>query len=141
MLDPRLGTLEVTLALFVYAAFAAPHRRRAAFDSSADLGAAPTTIELEIVTRGESELLRTQAGSILVGRSPSAAIRLADPTVSRLHARIERRGAHAYVQDLGSRNGTLLNGTPLAREVPLSPGDRVRVGSAEIVFMGLGEWK
>jgi pSer/pThr/pTyr-binding forkhead associated (FHA) protein len=140
MVDPRLGTLELTLALFVYAAFAAPRRRRADADAD-DLGAAPAAIELEIVERDEVQALHTSAPSILIGRDPSAAIRLSDPTVSRLHARIERRGSHAYVQDLGSRNGTLLNGTPLAREVPLSPGDRVRVGATEIVFMGMGEWK
>lgn len=140
MVDPRLGTLELTLALFVYAAFAAPRRSRAAADAD-DLGTAPTGMDFEIIDRDEAQQLHTSAPSILIGRSPSAAVRLSDPTVSRLHARIERRGSHAYVQDLGSRNGTLLNGTPLAREMPLSPGDRVRVGATEIVFMGLGEWK
>ena len=140
MVDPRLGTLELTLALFVYAAFAAPRRSRAAADTD-DLGTVPTGIDLEIIEGDDVQQLQTSAPSILIGRSPSAAIRLSDPTVSRLHARIERRASHAYVQDLGSRNGTLLNGTPLAREMPLSPGDRVRVGATEIVFMGLGEWK
>ncbi|MGH7662165.1 MAG: FHA domain-containing protein [Vulcanimicrobiaceae bacterium] len=139
MVDPRLGTLELTLALFVYAAFAAPRRMRAA--DADDLGAAPSMIELEIVDRDGVQQLQTPAPSILIGRDLTAAIRLSDPSVSRLHARIERRGPHAYVQDLGSRNGTLLNGTPLAREVPLSPRDRVRVGATEIVFMGMGEWK
>lgn len=140
MLDPRLASLVLTLALLAYAVLAAP-RRRAIAAASEDLGGARLALELELHDRDGSRRLHSEAPSILIGRSPSAAIKLSDPTVSRLHARIERRGAHAYVEDLGSRNGTLLNGTQLAHESPLSPGDRVRVGSTEIVFVGLGEWK
>jgi len=140
MLDPRLASLILSLALLAYAALAAPRRGRTAA-ASEDLGGVPPGLELELRDRDGWRRLHSEAASILIGRSPSAAIRLSDPTVSRLHARIERRGAHAYVEDLGSRNGTLLNGTQLARESVLSPGDRVRVGSTEIVFVGLGEWK
>jgi len=140
MPDARLASLILTLALLLYAALAAP-RRRAMVGASEDLGGAPPGLELELHDRDGWRRLHSGAPSILIGRSPSAAIRLSDPTVSRLHARIERRGTHAYVEDLGSRNGTLLNGTQLARESALTPGDRVRVGSTEIVFVGLGEWK
>jgi len=140
MVDPRLATLELSLAALAYAAAAVPRRRRRS-GTAEELGTAPTVIELDLYDRDGKQHVRSATESLLIGRSPSAAIRLADPTVSRLHARIQRRGAHAYVEDLGSRNGTLLNGTPIAREAPLSPGDRVRVGSAEIVFVGLGEWK
>lgn len=140
MLDPRQATLAVTVALLLFAAVAAP-RRRGALGAPDDLGAAPQTLHLDLYDREGRHPFATDASIVLVGRSPSAAIRLTDPTVSRLHARIERRGAGVYVEDLGSRNGTLLNGTPLARETSLASGDRVRVGSTEIVFVGLGEWK
>lgn len=140
MLDPRLASLVLTVALLLYAAVAAA-RRRSPGGPAEDLGATPGGLQLELHDGEGIHRLHSEASSILVGRSPSAAIKLSDPTVSRLHARIERRGAHAYVEDLGSRNGTLLNGTPLARESVLTPGDRVRVGSTEIVFVGLGEWK
>ena len=140
-IDARLGTLGLSLALIVYAAFAAPRRADVELGPSDELGPALGEIELEIYDRDGYRQLHTPAHSVLIGRSPSAAIRLGDPTVSRLHARIERRGHQTYVEDLGSRNGTLLNGTPLARISLLAPGDRVRVGSTEIVFVGLGEWK
>ena len=138
-IDPRLGTLLLSLVLLAYAAYAS--RRSGGERAPApDLGAAFPPLVLEVRERGTSRMLRISRG-ILIGRSPSAAIRLIDPTVSRLHARIERRDGTIYLEDLGSRNGTLVNGKPIAREALLSPGDQVRIGSTEIVFVGVGEWK
>ena len=58
-----------------------------------------------------------------VGRGQGADIRLDDPSVSRLHAELIRRGPYVYVVDLGlSRNGTRVNGRPVARRV-LDEGD------------------
>ncbi len=57
-----------------------------------------------------------------------------DHHVSRRHAEIRYAGDVAVVYDLGSANGTLLNGEPLQAPMPLSPGDCVRVGTTEIVF-------
>ena len=51
-----------------------------------------------------------------VGRGRGVDIRLDDPSVSRLHAELVRRGPYVYVVDLGlSRNGTRVNGRPIAR--------------------------
>ncbi len=57
---------------------------------------------------------------------------------SRRHAVIERRGAQYVLTDVGSVNGTLLNGVRMAphRPQPLKSGDRVRIGDVEIRF----EW-
>jgi hypothetical protein len=53
-----------------------------------------------------------------IGRGPGVDIRIEDPTVSRLHAELVRRGPYVYVADLGlSRNGTLVNGRPVGRAV------------------------
>jgi hypothetical protein len=65
-----------------------------------------------------------------VGRGRGADIRLDDPSVSRLHAELVRRGPYVYVVDLGlSRNGTRVNGRPVARRV-LDEGDVLSFGVA-----------
>ena len=65
-----------------------------------------------------------------VGRGQGVDIRLDDPSVSRLHAELVRRGPYVYVVDLGlSRNGTRVNGRPVARRV-LDEGDVLSFGAA-----------
>jgi predicted component of type VI protein secretion system len=72
-----------------------------------------------------------------IGRGRSVDVYLADPSVSRLHAEIIRRGPYAYVTDLGlSRNGTRVNGRLVARRV-LEEGDVVTFGSARCRVFGL----
>lgn len=72
-----------------------------------------------------------------VGRGLAADVRLDDPSVSRLHAEIVRRGPYYYVADLGlSRNGTRVNGRPVARRV-LDDGDVLSFGSARCRMEGL----
>jgi diguanylate cyclase (GGDEF)-like protein len=72
----------------------------------------------------------------VIGRSRHADIRIEDPGVSREHCRLLRRDGRVYVEDLSSRNGTLLNGDRVAR-VPLEPGDRVQLGPATILQLGV----
>jgi FHA domain len=72
-----------------------------------------------------------------VGRGRGADIRLDDPSVSRLHAELVRRGPYVYVVDLGlSRNGTRVNGRPVARRV-LGNGDVLSFGAARCRIGGL----
>ena len=68
------------------------------------------------------------ADEMTVGRAPACAVLLDDPTVSSIHARLTRRGEQVVLEDLGSRNGTLLNGRRLKAPTALSPGDRVGIG-------------
>ncbi len=78
--------------------------------------------------------------SLRVGRdSASATIVLRDQTVSRNHASLDRRGTEWLVTDLGSTNGTSVNGQRLAPQqpVPLQPGARVSFGDVECTF-GVG---
>jgi len=64
-----------------------------------------------------------------VGRGAVYAVVLADDTfVSTVHARIFMRGNDPYVEDLGSTNGTLLNGETVVEPIRLRPGDRVQFG-------------
>jgi hypothetical protein len=72
-----------------------------------------------------------------VGRGQGADVRLDDPSVSRLHAELVRRGPYVYVVDLGlSRNGTRVNGRPVARRV-LDEGDVLSFGAARCRIGGL----
>jgi hypothetical protein len=72
-----------------------------------------------------------------VGRGQGVDVRLNDPSVSRLHAEIVRRGPYIYVVDRGlSRNGTRVNGRPVARRV-LEDGDVVSFGAARCRVGGL----
>jgi diguanylate cyclase (GGDEF)-like protein len=71
--------------------------------------------------------------SILVGRDPSAELTLSDALVSWHHARIEDRGDTWTLVDLGSTNGTRINGEPLAEHV-LQPNDRLAFGSTLVSF-------
>jgi len=72
-----------------------------------------------------------------IGRGVGVDISLDDPTVSRLHAEIVRRGLHVYVSDLGlSANGTRVNGRPIGRRVLLE-GDVLSFGVARTRVGGL----
>jgi hypothetical protein len=61
-------------------------------------------------------------------------IQLEDPFASSRHARISRQGPVLVIEDLGSTNGTYLNGEPLRGPQPLHPGDRIRIGDSEFSY-------
>ena len=65
---------------------------------------------------------------VVVGRSADCDLVLADPTVSKRHIELRRRGTDVIVTDLGSTNGTTINGA-LVREAILADGDQVHVGA------------
>jgi len=70
----------------------------------------------------------------LLGRGDRADIRLEDSFASSNHARLVPHGDVMVVEDLGSTNGTYLNGEPLSGPQPLHPGDRIRIGDSEFSF-------
>jgi DNA-binding NtrC family response regulator/pSer/pThr/pTyr-binding forkhead associated (FHA) protein len=73
-------------------------------------------------------------GEVILGRSPSCDIPLEDSKVSRRHARIAIEEGQARVTDLGSRNGTIVNGEKIDAEAVILPGDRVQVGDTTVLF-------
>src|SRR3954469_14160006 len=79
-------------------------------------------------------LRREVTGEVILGRSPSCDIPLEDSKVSRRHARIAIEEGTARVSDLGSRNGTIVNGEKIESEAVLLPGDRVQVGDTTVLF-------
>ncbi|MBI3964001.1 MAG: FHA domain-containing protein [Chloroflexi bacterium] len=70
----------------------------------------------------------------LIGRGSRNDVQLDDHTVSRYHALIRAAGGHYVLSDLGSSNGTFVNGVLVQAPHSLRSGDRVRIGSAELVF-------
>ncbi len=73
-------------------------------------------------------------GETLLGRSPECHVTIDDPLVSREHAKIVVDADRVVLRDLGSRNGSKLNGAPVRGDSLLGDGDRIRIGNQEIVF-------
>jgi hypothetical protein len=70
---------------------------------------------------------------VVIGRLPECQVVLGDPNVSRRHAEVRRTGEGIVVTDLGSTNGTKVNGVSV-REQHLASGDEITVGSPTLVL-------
>ena len=80
---------------------------------------------------------RAGDAALRLGRSPDNDLILRDPATSGHHARVERRGEAFWIVDLGSTNGTLVNGEPI-QEKELNHGDRITIGQNAVHFSVLG---
>jgi len=74
-------------------------------------------------------LIEVPAGELRIGRELDCGVRLDDAGVSRHHIRVVRRGDEVFVEDLGSRNGTLLNGSPIGAPVRVRDGDVIAIST------------
>lgn len=75
--------------------------------------------------------------AVRLGRSPDNDVILRDPATSGHHARLERRGEAFWIVDLGSTNGTFVNGEPV-QEKQLNDGDRLTIGQNSVHFSLVG---
>lgn len=73
-------------------------------------------------------------GETLIGRSPECRVTIEDPLVSRVHARVVVGADGVRVEDAGSRNGVRVNGQLVREPTPLADGDRIRIGTQDVVF-------
>jgi FHA domain-containing protein len=95
--------------------------------------ASPSAASLVIHEDGETHSIVLAAETMTIGRSPECQIAIADKGASRRHAQVRRKKDTYTLTDLGSTNGTRLNGQTIqARE--LSDGDRITIGSTLIEF-------
>lgn len=85
----------------------------------------------------EAREIELQEGENLLGRERGVRVWIDDPSVSRHHARIRVSEGRATLEDLESKNGTLLNGRELHESRPLSDGDLVQIGRASMTFREL----
>lgn len=89
---------------------------------------------LVVLTQGTSQTYPLDKGEIVLGRLPECDIVLDSNMVSRKHARVFRQGSDYYIEDLGSGNGTTLNGERLAAKAVLRHSDRIKVGPMLVRF-------
>src|SRR6266542_4119198 len=94
---------------------------------------APASLTLLMATGAVSQVYPLNRSEILIGRSEQSDIALADPGVSRNHARIIREGDDFIVEDLRSTNGTEVNGQPIRRR-RLADGDVVKLANSTLQF-------
>ncbi len=76
---------------------------------------------------------------VVLGRAPDCDLPVDSARASRRHAEVRRQGDRFWVRDLGSTNGTLVNGARIAGEHPLHPGDRIGIGDILVTFCHVEE--
>jgi diguanylate cyclase (GGDEF)-like protein len=90
-----------------------------------------------VIVSGTNSIGRTfridDGQPLVIGRSPSAHIPLADDGISRLHARVERHRDDVTIADLQSRNGTFVNGARIEAPRVLKDGDKIQFGSTTMI--------
>jgi DNA-binding CsgD family transcriptional regulator len=89
---------------------------------------------LEVLAEERRQIVLLGEDRVSIGSQASNDIVLTDTTVSRLHAVIEPYAGGWTVRDLGSRNGTFVNGERVLAERAMHTGDEVRIGGARIVL-------
>lgn len=85
---------------------------------------------------GRQRALPFADGEVLVGRAPGSGLELPDRNVSRRHARFLRVNGSVYLEDLGSANGTRVNGERIEGRRRIRPGDLVQIGDWDLAIEG-----
>lgn len=83
--------------------------------------------------KGQRHLLQDE---VTLGRAAGCTVTLTDNYASQLHARVFRRDGELHVEDLGSTNGTYVNGRKVSSPVPLKRGDQLKVGATVFEVSG-----
>jgi two-component system, cell cycle response regulator len=93
-----------------------------------------TSASLIVITgSGVGTMHKLPVTEAVIGRSQRAEIKLIDDGVSRTHARIRSDASKLVIEDLGSRNGTFVNGRRLDRPVTLLDGDKIQIGRTTVL--------
>jgi hypothetical protein len=97
---------------------------------------APVNPALVLALQGEGHaaMYRYTSPEVTIGRDPTCECRLDNPTISARHARLSFHHTQWWVEDLHSRNGTLLNDEVVRSQVVVTSGDSLRCGSLKFVI-------
>lgn len=123
------------------------HTKTQALDDEAqqalerDVETAKSSDPILVVIRGNAQGKKhtISEGSITVGRSRQAEIRVLDPSVSSKHAKIIRAGNSVFIEDLGSNNGTYVNNERISTRRELHKEDMITVGTTILKYVPAGE--
>jgi two-component system, cell cycle response regulator len=103
----------------------------------ASVGVARTKPVLTVLTGGATGTqYKVSKGIAVIGRAPAVELRVEDDGISRTHARIRAETGRAWVEDMGSRNGTFVNGAKIIAPTELRDGDKIQVGRSTIIRFG-----
>jgi len=101
------------------------------------VGAARTKPCLTILTGSASgQQFKVSKGAAVIGRAPTVEVRLEDDGISRTHARLRAETTRAWIEDMGSRNGTFVNGVKITGATELRDGDKIQVGRGTVIRFG-----
>lgn len=84
--------------------------------------------------RAEQRMALLGQGELVIGRSPYCSLMLEHGSVSRIHAVLRHLGEEVEIEDLGSSNGTFVNGERITGARKLRPGDELRIGALALVL-------
>jgi pSer/pThr/pTyr-binding forkhead associated (FHA) protein len=88
-----------------------------------------------VIVQKTGQKIPLRSSKVKIGRDPSNQVVIPDDTfTSRHHAWITFEEGDFWIEDLGSTNGSLLNGHPVVKRQVLSAGDKIRVGHTELTF-------
>jgi hypothetical protein len=137
----RVGSLEILLGLAAFGVIAAR-----LWPSHIAAAKHPSSLQVQVrvhespgLADGSRDLTITLGDgfpAVIIGRSSQAQVGLLDPEVSRRHARFDVAQGVLYLTDLGSSNGTFLNGKRLRNEgIEVRPGDDIDVGNTRLTIV------
>lgn len=130
MIELILFAGRIVLVAFLYAFLFAVMRTGIGLVRGQRRDAAIWSIDVDKGSKALRGLHVDILGPVVIGRSPSSDIMINEPFVSATHARFTLQGPALVLEDLGSTNGTLVNGHPINQPVTLRDGDDVQIGDA-----------
>jgi hypothetical protein len=105
--------------------------RPAASPTMVSTGGARLVVVAPVALAGHSFVLE---GETTIGRGAGCGVSIDDAHVSKLHARLSPDGGEWMLEDLGSTNGTVLDGDPISRPTPIRRGSRITIGDVVLEF-------
>ena len=121
-----IGPVQVEL-------FQDPDFKKSEFTMTVEVRQGPGGMPAAALVLGDGSRVAVGEDPVIIGRAPECDIELADATVSRRHAEVVRDGDAWFIRDLGSSNGTKVNGAGVVDQV-LNDGDDIRLGAVTLRF-------